>query len=254
MSAKKLTTEQFIERARTIHGDTYAYPSAYTGSRDFISVVCPTHGIFNVRAYSHLEGTKCSRCDVEQRAKSNTLTHSHFLSKAEQKHGNKYTYPTPYVHSNQLLEIICPRHGSFNQFPYVHLLGNGCKQCANEQITGGYTEGWFTRDDSRRSLRGTLYVLDVLSPEPFFKVGITNNLKQRLTHYPKILEYTVLSAVDMLLYDAFTFEQRILIQYEGYQYHPSFVFGGHTECFMKTLPVKEILKDVCQSRLTLEAN
>lgn len=254
MSAKKLTTEQFIERARAVHGDTYTYLSEYTGSRDLISITCPTHGVFNVRAYSHLEGSRCHKCDVEQRAKSNTLTNEQFLLKAKQKHGDKYTYPATYVHSNQSLEITCPRHGTFSQLPYVHLLGNGCRLCANEQITGGYTEGWFNRDDSRRLLQGTLYVLDVLSPEPFFKVGITNNLKQRLPHYPKFLEYTVLSTVDMLLYDAFTLEQHILTQYEEYQYRPSFVFGGHTECFMKTLPVKEILKDVCQSRLTLEAN
>lgn len=253
MSAKKLTNDQFIERARLVHGNNYTYPNEYTGSRDFISVICPIHGVFNVRAYSHLEGSSCHVCDVERRAASNTLTHDQFLAKANKKHGDKYTYPARYVHSNQHIQLMCPRHGIFYQLPYVHLLGCGCRLCANEQITGGYTEEWFNRDETRLTFTGTLYILDVQSPESFFKVGITNNLSQRLAQYPKTLNYTVLSATDMLLYDAFILEQYILTQYDQHQYYPTVVFGGYTECFCKTLPVEEILNDICQPRLTLEA-
>lgn len=257
MSARKLTNAQFLERARSIHGNVYTYPSEYSGSRNFITVVCPTHGAFNVRAYSHLGGTKCRECDVEQRAASNTLTHELFLSKAKQKHHNKYTYPARYVHSNQPLEIVCAHHGSFYQLPYVHLLGNGCRLCANEQITGGYTEEWFNADPSRFELRGTLYVLAVGYPEAFFKLGITRNLEQRLTHYPKTMEYTPLSTIDMLLYDAFRVEQHILMYYEAHKYYPSYTFAGHTECFTNTFPVKDILANTLAEmniRSELEAN
>src|SRR5690606_28109573 len=31
--------------------------------------------------------------------------------------------------------IICPIHGEFNQYPYVHYRGCGCPKCANESFT-----------------------------------------------------------------------------------------------------------------------
>ena len=44
---KKLTTEEWINKARIKHGDKYDYSkSVYTGSRDRIIITCPKHGDF----------------------------------------------------------------------------------------------------------------------------------------------------------------------------------------------------------------
>lgn len=44
---KKLTTEQFIEKARLVHGDKYDYSKVeYINSDTKVCIVCPIHGEF----------------------------------------------------------------------------------------------------------------------------------------------------------------------------------------------------------------
>lgn len=43
----KLTTEQWIEKARTVHGDKYDYSKVkYISSQTKVCIVCPKHGEF----------------------------------------------------------------------------------------------------------------------------------------------------------------------------------------------------------------
>lgn len=53
-----------------------------------------------------------------------------------QIHGDKYDYSNVlYVNVNTKVNIICPKHGIFSQFPYKHLCGNGCPKCAGKNKT-----------------------------------------------------------------------------------------------------------------------
>ena len=64
---KRLTTEQFVAKARKIHGDKYDYSKVvYTKMHDYITVTCPKHGDFLQKAYSHLNGKGCSKCAKEE--------------------------------------------------------------------------------------------------------------------------------------------------------------------------------------------
>ena len=64
---KKLTTEQFVAKAREIHGDKYDYSKVvYTKMHDYITITCPKHGDFLQKAYSHLNGKGCSNCAKEE--------------------------------------------------------------------------------------------------------------------------------------------------------------------------------------------
>ena len=45
MTYNQLTTEQFIEKARKIHGDKYDYSKVnYVNNRVKIIIICPKHG------------------------------------------------------------------------------------------------------------------------------------------------------------------------------------------------------------------
>jgi len=45
---KKLTTGEFIEKAITVHGNTYDYSGVeYVGSKSKVEIICPKHGILN---------------------------------------------------------------------------------------------------------------------------------------------------------------------------------------------------------------
>jgi hypothetical protein len=59
--AKKITTKDFIERARKIHGNRYDYSqSEYTKSGDPILIGCGTHGFFKqVEETSLGDGFRC---------------------------------------------------------------------------------------------------------------------------------------------------------------------------------------------------
>ena len=61
--SKKLTTEQFIKKAKIIHSDKYDYKLVeYKNKETKIKIICPEHGIFEQRPYDHLSGSGCPKC------------------------------------------------------------------------------------------------------------------------------------------------------------------------------------------------
>lgn len=62
---RKLTSEEFIERARIIHSDKYDYSKVvYRNARALIVITCPIHGDFKQNPNSHLHGCGCKKCAV----------------------------------------------------------------------------------------------------------------------------------------------------------------------------------------------
>ena len=58
------------------------------------------------------------------------LTQDKVIEQFKKIHGNKYNYSkVVYNKSNQKVEIICPKHGSFFQKPTNHKKGAGCPHC-----------------------------------------------------------------------------------------------------------------------------
>ena len=63
------------------------------------------------------------------------LTLEDFVKKAKEIHNDKYRYDlVDYIGSKIKVKIICPIHGVFEQEPRLHLSGNGCKMCANDNL------------------------------------------------------------------------------------------------------------------------
>lgn len=61
---KVRTTEQFIQRAREVHGDYYDYSkSVYIKHRDKVIIICPIHGEFLQAPSPHINNpTGCPKC------------------------------------------------------------------------------------------------------------------------------------------------------------------------------------------------
>lgn len=135
---KKLTNNEFIEKAKEIHGETYDYSLVdYVNSRTNVKIVCPTHGEFNQKPNNHLTGAGCQKCYHE----SKLLDKHSFINKAKQIHGNKYDYSkTEYLNSKSKVTIICPIHGDFEQKASGHLSGKGCVKCFNENKLSNTSE------------------------------------------------------------------------------------------------------------------
>jgi len=61
------------------------------------------------------------------------LTTESFTLKSKNIHGNKYDYSTvEYINSHLKVKIKCNIHGVFEQKPYCHLNGEGCRKCSDE--------------------------------------------------------------------------------------------------------------------------
>jgi hypothetical protein len=128
----KVTTEEFIKRAKEVHGDKYGYSKVeYTGRKKKVCIICPIHGEFWQRADSHLTGMGCPKC-----SKKYKYTSDEFIKESKKVHGNKYDYSkAQYEGGRKKLCIICPEHGEFWKLPYEHLNGKGCPKCVNKKLT-----------------------------------------------------------------------------------------------------------------------
>ena len=130
---KRLTTPEFIRRAKIVHGDKYAYDKViYQTAKIKVTITCLIHGDFLQGASDHLTGRGCQKCAVKKRADKLKSSQDEFIKKAKKVHGNKYNYDqTIYKGANEEVIINCPIHGDFKQQATYHLNG-GCKECAND--------------------------------------------------------------------------------------------------------------------------
>lgn len=123
---KKLTTQNFITKAKEIHKNKYDYSKTkYINNRTKIIIICNKHGEFLQTPANHLAGQNCKKCG------HNMLTKQEFIDKAQKIHKNKYDYSNiNYIDIKTKITIICPTHNKFLQLPESHLLGNNCPKCA----------------------------------------------------------------------------------------------------------------------------
>lgn len=71
---KKLTTEEFIKKAREVHGDKYDYSKVeYVNSKEKVTIICPEHGEFLQSPQKHLSGQGCIKCGLKKFANSRTI-------------------------------------------------------------------------------------------------------------------------------------------------------------------------------------
>lgn len=124
----KLTTTQFVEKAKVIHGDKYDYSDTeYLGNSKKVAVVCRVHGAFYPLANDHLsKKAGCPACAGVKR-----LNQQDFIARSKSVHGNVYDYSeTVYKNFNSPLTLTCDQGHRFNQLASSHLNGFGCPHCA----------------------------------------------------------------------------------------------------------------------------
>lgn len=108
--SRGLSTEEFIKKARKIHGDAYDYSLAeYENVRAKARIICPVHGEFLQAADHHLEGIGYPGCFGTPNKGAGK-----FIEEADKVHGGRYDYSeAEYRTARAKLKIICPEHGEF---------------------------------------------------------------------------------------------------------------------------------------------
>ena len=128
---RKLTTGEFVKRAKKVHGDKYDYSKVkYVNSGAKVCIICPKHGEFWQIANSHLRGQGCPKCGVIARSFKQTKTTEEFIEQAIAVHSEKYDYSkVDYLGDKVKVCIICSEHGEFWMTPHNHIRGQGCPKC-----------------------------------------------------------------------------------------------------------------------------
>jgi very-short-patch-repair endonuclease/Zn finger protein HypA/HybF involved in hydrogenase expression len=123
---KRWTKDDFIKRAREVHGDRYDYSLVnYINSRTKVKVICKEHGEFLQVPYHHLKGGGCPRCNGGA-LKSQEI----WLEDARKTHGVRYDYSkVEYKNDHNKVTIICKEHGEWKQHAGSHVRGCGCPRC-----------------------------------------------------------------------------------------------------------------------------
>jgi hypothetical protein len=136
----KDTIDDFVVKARTVHGDRYDYTkSEYVNSVTPLVIVCNVHGEFLQKPNNHLTGQQCPKCARIDTYTKQRMTLEHFLALAKIKHGEKYEYHIGDVElsCDAVIQIQCEVHGMFVQRVSDHVYqGCGCQLCSNHvQLT-----------------------------------------------------------------------------------------------------------------------
>lgn len=130
---KRLTKQQFINKACMIHGDKYDYQDVvYTNNLKKVKIYCKKCKKFFLQSpANHLAGRGCPICGVNNQKR----TLNEFICKCKQIHGNAYDYSqVVYINNTTPVKIICKVCGTiFEQLPKVHLKGCGCKKCKTKE-------------------------------------------------------------------------------------------------------------------------
>lgn len=190
-----VNTEEFIERARKTHGDMYDYSKViYVNGINKVIIFCKEHGDFEQSASEHIRGRGCRKCADLYLSKLNTLTTEEFISKAKEVHGDKFDYSkVVYVSAISRIDIMCKKHGLFQQRATNHLSGSGCPTC--------------------KSSKGELSIAKILN-------------KYNIDY---IQEYIIPNQMYRFYYDFYLPDHNLLIEYHGIQhYKPIEYFGGES--------------------------
>jgi len=176
MSAETQTDslESFVEKASVHHGMFYSYPNDALSVREYVKIICPHHGLFSQKRYTHLSGGGCRKCGIDRRKLKNLLPVNMVLTKFHQVHGDRYDYSRMvYFGVGNKIEIICPVHGSFWQTPDGHVANSGCQRCSRWGASKGEREiiSHFTAFNPVSSVRGLIggkrtgYEIDIWFPD-----------------------------------------------------------------------------------------
>lgn len=126
--------EDVLNSFKAAHGDKYSYDeSTYVNAITKMRMICPKHGEFWQTPNKHSNKRGCPSCWKERMGASSKLGRDEFIKRATELHRGKYDYSRVSLDRlSDKIEIICPKHGPFEQCASVHLIGCGCQECAKE--------------------------------------------------------------------------------------------------------------------------
>lgn len=139
LNQNKYTTDEFVEKAKKVHGDKYDYSKVdYDGGKNKVIITCKKHGIFLQSASNHLAGSNCPQCSHDEYKEKVKTNKEDFIIRAIKVHDKDYSYTKlpDKVKLSDKYDIYCKKCGEyFSQRLSGHLNGNGHKECSKVYLT-----------------------------------------------------------------------------------------------------------------------
>lgn len=236
---------KFILDFQSSHGNRYDYSKfRYTKSRDKSTIICKIHGEFEQSHNIHKKGVGCPTCGTELAKSKISKTTEHFIKKATDKFGDKFSYvKSEYKCRFCEIEIECATHGSFTTLVSNHLSSKyGCEKCSREAM-GENAHGWSYGDWENSATRSKnfdsfkLYIIRCWNEdEEFYKVGKTFTKIELRYGRKKEMPYNFEICKLLISKDARYIcktEESIKRDNKDNKYVPKNSFGGKYECFTK---------------------
>ena len=234
---KKLTTDEYIQRAKEKHGDTYLYSKTkYINSVTKVIITCPIHGDWEANAGNHIS-KKAGKCGCPK-CVGKGLSTNEWIIKFNNIHNNKFDY-SKFIYKSiyEKSTIICYKHGEFEQNPHNHAQGQQCPECSKEETW--VNNSFYNINNAERNklewliIPCNLYVIKMISNlETFYKIGITKQeLSRRFREHDTPYKIELIENISTNRYEAILMENKLHNIHKEYQYKPQYLFKGHTECF-----------------------
>lgn len=255
---KKLTTKEFIIKAKKVHGDRYDYTLVkYINSKNNVKIICNKHDVFEQIATNHLNGSNCPKCIGLY------MDTNYFIEKANIVHKYRYDYSlVNYINQSIPVEIICKKHGIFKQLPNHHLHQSGCPKCVGFKKT---TKEFI---DESKIIHGDIYdyslvnyinatnKIKIICPKhgvfeqkpnghlngkgcKFCKESkgekrIEKILNEKNTEFIRQKTFDTCKNKNILRFDFYLPDENILIEYDGEQHFRSIEYwGGDNEFIIR---------------------
>lgn len=159
---RKLTKEEFLNKAKEIHGDKYDYSKVeYVDILSPVVIICPIHGEFLQTPNNHINNHRgCPECGkIKSLENKRNRYFNKLIDEANVVHDGKYDYSlVEYVKEKEPVDILCPVHGVFKQSLYKHVYQcQGCPKCGIEKRSSNRTKDteWFVSE--AKKIHGNKY-------------------------------------------------------------------------------------------------
>lgn len=142
-----MTTEDFVARAKQIHGDTYDYSKVkYKKSGTKVEIICPKHGSFFQIAGNHINPK--IRCGCPYCAGRKLITGVNDFATLYPEAASEWDYSKNNVFpsdifskTNKKYYFLCPKGHSYLQSPNYKTYKNyGCPYCSGQALLTGYND------------------------------------------------------------------------------------------------------------------
>ena len=142
--SKRLTLDEFIEKANLVHDNLYDYSKVvYVNNSTKVCIIDPVYGEFWQTPSSHLMGCgNNDRANISTGLK-NKMSIVEFINRANEIHDEQYDYSkVEYIDARTKVCIIDPESGDeFWQTPSIHLRGCGNPRKAHRNQKIAYISG-----------------------------------------------------------------------------------------------------------------